>query len=214
LKVLMDSILGAQNFRNEIVWKRTSARSDSHKWNHIHDSILYYTKSDRYTWNPQYTVYDQKYIDKFYHFVESETGRRYASDNLTASGTREGSSGASWHDINVRAKGIHWKYTIEGLEKLDREGRIIWPNKEGGVPRYKRYLDEMSGVAIQSMITDIPPLSAQSAEKLGYPTQKPLALLERIIKASSNEGDMVLDPFCGCLCRVGGSIKCGKSHLN
>jgi hypothetical protein len=130
--------------------------------------------------------------------VEQETGRRYASDNLTASGTREGSSGDTWRGIDVKSKGIHWKYTTQKLEELDKEGRIIWPRKERGVPRYKRYLDEMPGVAIQSIITDVPPLSAQSAEKLGYPTQKPEALLERIMKASSNEWDTVLDPFCGC----------------
>jgi len=198
LKMVLDTIFKPQNFRNEIVWKRTSARSDSHKWNHIHDIILFYSKSDHYTWNPQHTTYDQSYTDKFYHFTEPETGRRYASDNLTADGTREGSSGATWHGINVRSKGLHWKYTIDGLEELDREGRIIWPKKKDGVPRYKRYLDEMPGVAIQSIVTDISPLSAQSTEKLGYPTQKPLALLERIVTASSNPGDIILDPFCGC----------------
>ncbi|GHO88321.1 DNA methyltransferase [Dictyobacter formicarum] len=156
LKIILDTIFTPEKFRNEIIWKRTSARSDSHKWNHIHDVILFYTKTDSYTWNTQYTAYDQEYIDSFYKNVEPETGRRYASDNLTASGTRDGSSGDTWRGINVRAKGIHWKYTIETLEQLDKEGRIIWPKKEGGVPRYKRYLDEMPGVAIQSIITNIP----------------------------------------------------------
>ncbi|MGO9229145.1 MAG: DNA methyltransferase [Bryobacteraceae bacterium] len=198
LKILIDAVFGATNFRNEIVWKRTSARSDSHRWNAIHDTIFFYSKTDAFTWVPQHIQYDPAYTEKFYHFVEPNTGRRYASDNLTAAGTRNGSSGDAWHGIDVRAKGIHWKYTIDGLEQLDREGRILWPEKEGGVPRYKRYLDEMHGLAIQSVVTDIPPLSAQSAEKLGYPTQKPQALLERIISASSNEGDVVLDPFCGC----------------
>lgn len=198
LKIVLDAIFSPKNFRNEIIWKRTSARSDSNKWNHIHDIILFYTKSDNYIWNRQHLTYDKEYTDKFYHFIEAETSRRYASDNLTAAGTREGSSGDSWRGINVKEKGIHWKYTIEKLEELDKEGRILWPSKEGGVPRYKRYLDEMPGVAIQSIIIDIPPLSAQSAEKLGYPTQKPEALLERIIKASSHAGDVVLDPFCGC----------------
>jgi DNA modification methylase len=198
LGLMLDGIFGQQNFQNELVWKRTSARSDSHRWNHIHDTILFYSKSGGFTWNTQYTPYDEAYTAKFYQHVEPKTGRRYASDNLTAAGTREGSSGKPWHGINVKRKGIHWKYTIEGLEKLDKEGRIIWPEKEGGVPRYKRYLDEMPGLAVQSIITDIPPLSAQSAEKLEYPTQKPVALLERIISASSNKGDVVLDPFCGC----------------
>ena len=198
LKMLMDSIFDPRNFRNEIIWKRTAARSDSHKWNHIHDILLFYTISSEYTWHTQHMPYGQEYIDKFYHFVEDGTGRRYASDNLTAAGTREGSSGKPWRGIDVKAKGIHWKYTVETLDELDAQGRILWPKKEGGVPRYKRYLDEMPGLAIQSIITDISPLSAQSAEKLGYPTQKPEALLERIIEASSNEGDTVLDPFCGC----------------
>jgi len=213
LKIILDTIFGPQNFRNEITWKRTSARSDSHKWNHIHDIILFYSKSDRYTWNPQYTAYDLEYTDKFYRYREPETGRRYASDNLTADGTREGSSGASWHGINVHAKGLHWKYTIERLEELDREGRIIWPNKKDGVPRYKRYLDEMLGVAIQSIIVDIHPLSALSAEKLGYPTQKPLALLERIINASSNPGDIVLDSFCGCGTAIAAAQKLGRKWI-
>jgi site-specific DNA-methyltransferase (adenine-specific) len=198
LRILLDGIFGKENFRNELIWKRTSARSDSHRWNAIHDTIFFYSKGDQFTWNPQFISYDPAYTEKFYHFVEEETGRRYASDNLTAAGTRNGSSGDPWHGIDVRSKGIHWKYTIDGLEELDRTGKIIWPKKEGGVPRFKRYLDEMRGLAIQSIITDIPPLSAQSAEKLGYPTQKPLALLERIISASTNEDDVVLDPFCGC----------------
>lgn len=198
LKLLMDAIFGPSNFRNEIIWKRTSARSDSHRWNAIHDTIFFYSKTDAFTWVAQYVQYDPAYTQKFYHFVEPKSGRRYASDNLTAAGTRNGSSGDPWHGIDVRAKGIHWKYKIDGLEQLDREGRILWPEKKGGVPRYKRYLDEMPGLAIQSLITDILPLSAQSSEKLGYPTQKPQALLDRIISASSNEGDTVLDPFCGC----------------
>jgi hypothetical protein len=136
-----------------------------------------------------------------------------SSDNLTASGTREGSSGQSWHGIDVKSKGIHWKYTIERLEELDKEGRILWPEKEGGVPRYKRYLDEMHGVAIQSIINDIPPLSAQASEKMPYPTQKPLALLERIISASSNPGEVVLDPFCGCGTAVHAAQKLGRNWI-
>jgi DNA modification methylase len=198
LKLLMDAVFGAQNFRSEIIWKRTSARSDSHKWNHIHDVLLFYSKGAEYTWNPQHTQYDASYVEKFYRFVEPDTGRKYASDNLTAAGTRAGSSGDSWRGTDVRAKGIHWKYTIAGLEELDVHGRIIWPAKPNGVPRYKRYLDEMPGLAVQSIILDIPFLSATAAEKLGYPTQKPVALLERIVLASSNPGDLVLDPFSGC----------------
>jgi len=213
LRLLLDGIFGAKNFQNELVWKRTSARSDSHRWNHIHDIILFYSMSDDFTWNRQYTPYDEAYTAKFYQHVEPGTGRRYASDNLTAAGTREGSSGKSWHGINVKRKGIHWKYTIETLEDLDRKGRIIWPEKRGGVPRYKRYLDEMPGLAVQSIITDIPPLSAKSAEKLGYPTQKPVALLERIVAVSSNKGDLVLDPFCGCGTTVHAAQKLNRKWI-
>jgi site-specific DNA-methyltransferase (adenine-specific) len=198
LKIVLDCIFGFENFRNEIIWQRTSARSDSKKWNHVHDVLFFYSKSEKFTWNNQYIDYEKDYINKFYCHIEPETGRRYASDNLTADGKRNGRSGDTWKGIDVKEKELHWKYTIEKLEELDRQGRIIFPKTPGGVPRYKRYLDEMPGVAIKSMITDIPPLSAKSAEKLGYPTQKPLALLKRIIKASSNEGDWVLDPFCGC----------------
>jgi site-specific DNA-methyltransferase (adenine-specific) len=213
LKIIMDAIFQPENFRNEIVWKRTSARSDSHKWNHIHDIILFYSKSKTFTWNTQFTSYDEGYTEKFYRFVEEGTGRRYASDNLTAAGTRNGSSGDDWRGISVRRKGIHWKYTIEKLEELDKEGRIIWPKKAGGVPRYKRYLDEMPGLAIQSIVLDIEPLSAASKEKMNYPTQKPVALLERIVSASSNPGDVVLDPFAGCGTAVAAAQKLGRKWI-
>jgi DNA modification methylase len=211
LKMLMDAVFGPAHFRNEIIWKRTSARSDSHRWNHIHDTLLFYTKSDGYTWNTQYMSYDEEYVKQFYKTLD-ENERAFMSDNLTAAGTRRGESGMPWRGINPTDKGRHWalpkkmldELGITGgsvqdrLDALDKMGRILWPEKEGGVPRFKRYLDEMPGLAIQSIISDIPPLSAKSAERLGYPTQKPEALLERIINASSNEGDIVLDPFCGC----------------
>lgn len=211
LKILMDGIFGTVNFRNEIIWKRTSARSDSHRWNHIHDTLLFYTKSDGYIWNTQYTSYDDTYIADFYG-SRDENDAPFMSDNLTAAGTRRGESGMPWRGINPTDKGRHWALpkklldsigvrdgTVQDrLDTLDKLGRIIWPEKEGGVPRFKRFLEEMPGVAIQSIVTDIPPLSAKSAERLGYPTQKPESLLERIIKASSNEGDTILDPFCGC----------------
>ena len=211
LKLVLDAIFGPTRFRNEIIWKRTSARSDSHRWNHIHDVLLFYSKSDKYTWNTQYTSYDEQYIGDSYGNHDAE-GRPFKSDDLTAAGTRSGESGKPWRGIDPTSKGRHWALprniieplgitggTVqERLEQIESSGRMLWPGKKGGVPRFKRYLDEMSGVAIQSIVSDIPPLSAQSAERLGYPTQKPLALLERIINASSKAGDIVLDPFCGC----------------
>lgn len=196
-KIVLDEVFGEQNFRNEIVWKRTSARSDSHTYNHIHDIIFFYTKGESFTYNVQYTPYEQSYLDNFYRYIEEGTGRKFRADNLTAAGTRNGSSGQPWRGIDPRARGNHWKYTIEKLEQLDREGRIYWPKKENGVPAYKRYLDEMPGVPLQSIWTDISPIAAQAPENTNYATQKPEALFERIIKASSNEGDLVLDCFCG-----------------
>jgi adenine-specific DNA-methyltransferase len=197
VKMLLDEIFGVANFQNEIVWKRTSARSDSHSYNHIHDMIFLYSKSDHFTFNVQYTPYDQTYLDNFYRYTDPDTGKRFRVSDLMAAGTRKGSSGNIWRGIDPNTRGNHWKYTIEELERLDKEGRIYWPQKEGGVPGYKRYLDEMPGVSLQSIWTDISPIAAQAAENVNYDTQKPEALLERIIKSSSNEGDLVLDCFAG-----------------
>ena len=215
LKIILDAIFCSQggDFLSEIVWKRTSARSYSHKWNNIHDTILFYSKSNKFTWNRQYTDYDKSYTDKFYRHIEEGTGRRFRISDLTAAGTRNGQSGKPWKGIDPASKGNHWKYTIERLDELDKEGRIHYPKKKGGVPGYKRYLDEMEGVAIQSIINDISPLSAQSAEKLGYPTQKPESLLERIIKASSNEGDIILDAYCGCGTTIAVAEKLNRSWI-
>jgi site-specific DNA-methyltransferase (adenine-specific) len=196
LRMLLDSIFGPVNFRNEIIWKRTSAHSSAKRYGPVHDVILFYTKSSEYIWNPSYTEYDQKYLKSHYSQIDSD-GRRWRSDNLTAMGIRKGSSGQSWRGFDVSAKGNHWKFSIETLERLDSEGRIYWP-PSGGWPAYKRYLDEVKGVPSQDSWNDIPPINSQAKERLGYPTQKPEALLERIIRASSNEGDLVLDPFCGC----------------
>ena len=118
-----------------------------------------------------------------------------------------------WHGIDIASKGNHWKYTLENLEKLDAEGRIYWPKKPGGMPRLKRYLDLQEGVQIDTVWTDLPPINSQAHEALGYPTQKPLALLERIIAASSNEGDVVLDPFCGCGTAVHAAQKLNRNWI-
>ena len=195
-KTILDEIFGYENFKNEIIWKRTSARSDSHTYGHIHDSILFYTKSEEYSYNVQYTSYDQSYLDNFYRYTD-EKGRKFRVSDLMAAGTRKGSSGLAWRGIDPNKRGNHWKYTVEKLNELDKQGRIHWPKKEGGVPGYKRYLDEMPGTPLQSIWTDINPLSAQSSEKTTYSTQKPEPLLERVIRASSNEGNLVLDCFCG-----------------
>ena len=196
IKLLLDAIFGHKRFLSEIVWKRTGAHSSAKRPGPSHDILFLYSKSESYIWNPLFTEHDPKYIQSHYTQTDPD-GRRWRTDNLTAMGTRQGSSGLPWRGFDVAAKGNHWKFTIENLEKLDKEGRIYWP-QGGGWPAYKRYLDEVKGIPIQDLWADIPPINAQAKERLGYPTQKPEGLLERIIELSSNAGDLVLDPFCGC----------------
>ncbi len=196
LKILMDAVFGGQSFRNEIIWKRSHAHSDgkqgSQHFGRVTDTLLFYSKGDVSKWNVLHTPYDQEYLDRDYRRVDAD-GRRYRIDNL------QGPGGAEKGNPSYEIMGVtrYWRYTKEKMEKLIDEGRVI-QTKPGAVPQYKRYLDEMPGVPVQNLWADLPPLNNRSKEMLGYPTQKPEALLERILKASSNEGDMVLDPFCGC----------------
>ena len=213
LKLLMDSVFGADHFRSEIIWKRTGAHSGAKGWGPIHDTILFYTASLNYSWNSVYQNYDPAYLARHYRF-EDDKGR-YRLVTLTGPGTTAGESGTPWRGVNPSASGRHWAVpmrslqalypdvdlselsTHQKLDLLDDAGHIYWPER-GSVPQQKRYLDESPGVLIQDIVTDIPPLSPQARERIGYPTQKPEALLERIIAASSSPGDVVLDPFCGC----------------
>lgn len=196
LKILLDAIYGPAQFRNEIVWKRTTAHSGAKKFAPIHDVILYYSKSQQYVWNDLRSDYEVAYLDKYYRFDDGD-GRLYWRDNLCAAGTRNGRSGVPWRGIDPAAKGMHWKYTVEKLDELDAIGRIYWPSR-GTMPQYKRYRDELKGKAIPDFWDDIDRINPVGTERQGYPTQKPLALLKRIIEASSNEGDVILDAFCGC----------------
>jgi DNA modification methylase len=200
VKVMLDQIFGESQFLNEIIWRRTTAKSQSHKqFPNNHDSIFLYSGVGRdHTFHRQFVPHSEERIKQHYSNIEAETGRRYSLGDLTAEGTRKGSSGMPWRGIDIAAKGNHWKYTIQNLEELDRSGRIYWPKRSGGMPRLKRYLDQQQGVQIDTIWSDIPPINSQAREALGYPTQKPLALLERIVKASSNENDIILDAFCGC----------------
>jgi len=197
LKIVLDTIFEPYNFRNEIIWVRTTGHRDSHKYNQSHDIIFFYTKSDDFTWIPQYIPYAEEYIKKNFNHVEPSNGRKFMADNLLAAGTRNGESGKAWHGINPTKTGNHWQYTVQKLDELEKEGRIFFPLK-GKMPRLKRYLDELDGKPLTSEWTDIPSIGAHALERLDYPTQKPLLLLERIIKSSTHEGETVLDPFCGC----------------
>lgn len=193
LKVMLDSIFGAEQFQNEISWQRAGAKNDSLRYGRCHDVILFYTAGKKFCWNPQYTRFEQASIDKNYTHLEEGTGRRYRRGDLTAA-KPGGDVDFEWHGVRPY-KGRHWAYSKENLDRMFTEGRIEF--RATGMPVYKRYLDEQPGVSLQDIWTDIR-LTSADKERLGYPTQKPLALLERIITASSNPGDVVLDSFCGC----------------
>lgn len=195
LKVEMDRIFGERNFINEIIWKRQTAHSDKRQgakhYGRLHDTILFYTKSQNYVWNQQYTPYDKEYLDNFYDGIDPG-GRVYRLSDITGPG------GASKGNPHYEFLGVtrYWRYSRETMEKLYKEGRIV-QTKPGNVPAYKRYLDEMPGVPLQDLWTNINPVSRKK-ESQGYPTQKPEDLLQRIINTSSNPSEIVLDPFCGC----------------
>ena len=180
LKVLMDQIFGPPNFRNEIVWKRTTAHSSAKRFGPVHDLILYYGKSKEAIWNNPRTSYDDEYLDRYYKYDDGD-GRLYWRNSLTAAGIRHGSSGMPWRGFDVSATGQHWKFTIERLEELDSKGQIYWPSRGRGIPQIKRYRDELQGKAIDDVWVDIDRINPKAAERLGYPTQKPEALLERIL---------------------------------
>jgi site-specific DNA-methyltransferase (adenine-specific) len=204
LKIIMDTVFGFQNYRNEIIWKRTTAHNDPRRWGNIHDILFFYTKTDEFVWNPIYTAHSDEYKARFRN-TDSD-GRLWADDNLTAKGLSGGG-------YTYEYKGITslWRVPLKTMKRLDSEGKLHFTSK-GGI-RIKRYLDETLGVPIQDIINDIFPINSQAAERLGYPTQKPLALLERIVQASSNPGDVVLDPFCGCGTAIAAAEKLGRRWI-
>ena len=197
IKVMMDGIFGHKNFRSEIIWKRTSSHNSAKRYGPVHDTILFYSMSDVYTWNPSYQPYDPEYLNTFFDQTD-ELGRRWKRTDLTGAGIRHGETGQTWRGINVTAKGRHWAQPPSVLDDLDSKGRIHWPQKAGGMPRLKQYPEDLPGIPLQDVWTDIRPIHNMSDDRLGYPTQKPITLLNRIIQASSNKGDIVFDPFCGC----------------
>lgn len=189
LKILMDVIFQG-NFQNEIIWRRTGAHSDSGTCGNTHDILLLYTKSKVFSWNKQYQPYDEGYIESHYRYTDGK-GRRYRTDNLTAMGLSGGGYTYEWNGVTKV-----WRLPEPRMKEFHDSGRLHYTRT--GTAEYIRYLDEMPGIPLQDVWHDIPPINSQAQERLGYPTQKPLALLERIIETSSNEGDLVLDGFCGC----------------
>ena len=238
LKVLLDTIFDNGHFRSEINWRRTNAHNDAkqgrRQYGNVRDTIYFYTKGNKWTWNWLYTDYDDQYKNDFYRFSEEGTGRRFRLGDLTAAKPGGDTSyewrvkrpqGGEWeadytneylHPIDgweykpaLPYRGRYWAYSKALMTTMAREGRIVYT--KSGMPNYKRYLDEMPGVPLQNDWTDIRP--ASRSESLGYPTQKPEALLERIIEASSNEGDVVLDPFCGCGTAVAAAQKLNRKWI-
>lgn len=194
LKVLLDAVFGPENFRGDITWQRTGTHSDAKRWSPVADTLLHYSRGDEYIWNPLFTPHSEEYIEDKYRFRDAD-GRRYMLDNMTSPKPRPNMM-YEWKGHASPPFG--WRYSTTTMAELDAKGLIWYPDSKDKRPRLKRYLDEMSGVLMGNIWTDIDPINSRAAERLGYPTQKPEALLERIITASSNEGDWVLDPFCGC----------------
>ena len=191
LKALLDAIFGPGNFGNELIWKRINAKGlASTRFAKNHDIILRYTKSGSWTWNPVYTSHDPDYIEAFYKYADADTGRRYRLADLT--NPNKNRPNLTYEFLGVVRV---WRWTKQRMDEALEKGLIV-QRRPGSVRALKRYLDEQEGTPVGDVGADIPPVPP--AERLGYPTQKPMALLERIVSASSNEGDLVLDPFCGC----------------
>lgn len=199
LKLVMDAVFGVRNFRNEIIWKRASAHNDPRRCGHIHDVILFYSKTNGYNWYPQYTPYSPKYLDAEWHLLPS--GRYYKAENMLD----PRNTMAEYDFMETKAR---WRTNFAKMMGLWNAPQTEVPNSHGRIKLGRNgkpikrcriiFLDELPGVALQSIWSDIISLRGGASERLGYPTQKPEALLDRIIKASSNEGDIILDPFCGC----------------
>jgi site-specific DNA-methyltransferase (adenine-specific) len=215
LKLLLDAVFGTESFRNEITWKRTFAHGNvGRNYGSIADILFFYTKGDNYCWNQPYSQLTEEEIEEKYPFVDTE-GRRWQSVTLRNPGQRP-----NLHFPYTASNGVTyephpngWSCNLERLQRYDREGRLHLPSKPGGALRLKMYADESPGERLQNIWEDIAPIGANAAERLGYPTQKPVALLERILKTSSNPGDLVLDPFCGCGTTIDAAEKLGRHWI-
>ncbi len=199
LKMVLDAVFGKLNYKAEIVWKRHNARSTEENWPHIHDTIFFYTKTTTFSFKPTRVKADKAKMP--HTLITGEDGKKYQTYELTGAGvTKDGDTGKPWRGFNPTQMGRHWGNSPAKMDEWDEEGLIHWP-KDGGFPRRKDaepFDPESRMIIVGDSWTDIDRLNQTAKERLGYETQKPLALLERIIEASSNEGDVILDPFCGC----------------
>ena len=215
LKLLLDAIFGAKNYRNEITWKRIHAHGDSKTWSRVADKIFFYSKSGEIIWNTPYLEHRDAYVDSHYGSVDT-SGRKYQLTSVLSPSPRPNMM-YEWKGFPSPSMG--WRFSKERMTELDEQGLIWYPTHKNGThdvskrPRYIRFLDEQKGTVVTTVWDDIPPVNAQAQERLGYPTQKPVALLERILSASSNPGDVVLDPFCGCGTSVHAAQKLGRRWI-
>ena len=207
MRLVLDEVFSKENLINEIVWKRSDAHSDSGAYGKVHDAIFFYRKGNKNTWNAQYVPYSDEFVEKQYRYVEAGTSRRYRSADLSASGLSGGGYIYEWNGISRS-----WRCPIETMKKYEAEGRLDYTGK--GLVRYKYYLDEMPGLQVQSMWGDVNKIHHLADERLAYPTQKPEALLERIVKASSNDGDLVADFFCGSGTTAAVAEKLGRKWIS
>jgi len=211
LKIVLDAVFKPESFQSEIIWKRYGAHNDSKGYGAVHDIILFYAKSQKPTFNKQFQQYDEEYVKRRFRF-EDPDGRRWSEQNLASPSVRPNLTYefTASNGITYKPPPNGWKYTFDRMQQIDTEGRLHFPKRTNGRLRLKNYYDEMLGVPVQDVWTDIPLVGGTSPERLGYPTQKPLALLERIIATSSNPGDVILDPFCGCGTAVAAAQKLGR----
>jgi site-specific DNA-methyltransferase (adenine-specific) len=214
LKIVLDAVFGKQNCLSEIIWRRTNARGTTGKWPRLHDVIFYYSKTGEYKFNVQRVKADKAKLP--HTLITGLDGKKHQTFELTAPGqTKTGDSGKPWRGFDPNLYGRHWGNSHKQMDDWDEQGLIHWP-KDGGFPRRrdeKPFDPEEREVVVGSVWTDIDRLNQTAKERLGYPTQKPLALLERIISASSNPGDVVLDPFCGCGTTVHAAQKLGRKWI-
>jgi len=215
LKILLDAVFGARNFRNEIIWQRTSAHSNaSQRMASVHDVIFFVGKSERVIFNQVFGPYSDEYIAEHFVHVDPD-GRRFRRSDLVNPAVRPNLryEFTASNGITYKPHPNGWKVSKEVMQQLDQENRLFFPAKRDARLRKKIYLDESPGVPITDVWTDLRPIHASAQERLGYPTQKPVALLERIVAASSNPGDVVLDPFCGCGTTVHAAEKLGRQWI-